>query len=152
MRHSTRHTDLDNLQQQMQEVRGALQEDVDEFVASTRKLTDWKEYVISHPVATTLAAAAVGYALFPTRKQIISPDAKALEKLARRNKLVVQANPTPQQRSGLGGKLFGLASSLLFRGLANYVGNRVTGMSAARESTTHGVAANHRESYQPSEF
>ena len=123
------------LQQQMRAVRGALEDNVDDFVESTKLLGDWKSYVYKYPVASVLATAAVGYLLVPNKRHIISPDADDLVRLAKRNKLVVQSNPKPQKQAGLTGTLFGLASSMLFRGLATYVGSQAgkfTGLTAVK--------------------
>lgn len=125
---------LDDLQMSMRNVRSLIEDDVDEFVESTRKLTDWKTYVRDYPVATTLLAAAVGYTLIPEAKQIVSPDADAIARLAKRNKLVVQVNPEPQKKAGLTGTLFGLASSMLFRGLATYLGNEAGRLAGHKAS------------------
>lgn len=124
-------TSLHEIQQKMQEVRGNFEENVDEFRQSTQKLVDWKTYVSDFPLASAGVAAVVGYLLVPSKKKIVSPDADEIVKLAKRNKLVVEMNPSPAQQRGMGGAIFGFASSLLFRGLTTYLGSQLGKMTNA---------------------
>jgi hypothetical protein len=109
---------------QMEAVRHELAEDVDDVVTSAGQAFDWREYVRRYPWAFLGAAAAVGYFVVPSREEIVSPDAETLLALARRNKLVVQANPTPQKRGGLAGTLFSIAANALVRGAVSYLGQQ----------------------------
>jgi hypothetical protein len=67
----------------------------------------------------------VGFLVVPQRAEIVSPSAEALEQLAKRNKLVVESNPTPQAKGGLVGALFGLMANAAVRGAMGYLGQNV---------------------------
>lgn len=141
---------LDDIQLKMQAVRDSLDYDVEEFRDSTRQLSDWKTYVRNYPWVSIGAAVAVGYIIVPAKKEIVSPDASELIKLAKKNKLVVQANPEPQKKSGLAGAIFGLASSMLVRGLATYAGGqlgKLTGQTAD-DTATHSAPNTVHHEYQ----
>jgi hypothetical protein len=84
----------------MAEVRLEFRDDVEDVINNARDLANWKSYVRSYPWLCLGAAAAVGYFMVPQRLEIRSPDVATLEKLAKRNKLVVDANPDPTPRSG----------------------------------------------------
>lgn len=122
------------LQSQMHGVRSRIEADVDQFRESTRKLTDWKSYIRAFPLTVSALGLAAGYMLVPHRKHIVSPDADTIARLAKRNKLVVQSNPKPEDRASLGGILFGLASSMLMRGVTTYVAGQVGRITAGLES------------------
>jgi hypothetical protein len=113
---------MTDLCRQMNEVRCNLGDDVEQLVESARNLSDWHTYVREHPWICLAGAAVAGYLIVPKRVELISPSADALEQLAKRNKLVVTADPQPQVRSGLGGALFGLVASAAVRGLLGYAG------------------------------
>jgi hypothetical protein len=97
-------------------------EDVDEVVHSTRQMFDWREYVRRYPWACMGIAAAVGYLVVPKRVELISPDTDTLLRLAKKNKLVVKASPTPHERSGITSTLFTLAANAAVRGVVSYLG------------------------------
>ncbi len=118
-------TEAMDLQQRMAVIRHDIDQDVCEIVESTRRAMDWKNYVRSHPFAVAACAAAAGYLIVPNRTQIVSPNANELEKLAKRNKLVVKQKPEAQVEVGVGGKLFTLVSNALMRAAFSYVGQKV---------------------------
>jgi hypothetical protein len=105
----------------MESVRGEIASDVDDMVTSAGRMFDWREYLRRYPWAFLGAAVAVGYFVVPSRKEIVSPDPETLLALAKRNQLVVQANPTPQKRGGLAGTLFSIAANALVRGALSYL-------------------------------
>ena len=115
----------DQIRTQMQWLRRSLDDDVDQIVESAREMTDWKNYLRRYPWASLTVAAAVGYLVVPNRIEIMSPDADTLLKLAKKNKLVINANPEPQKRSGIVGALFTLVAATATRGVTSYLGNKV---------------------------
>lgn len=123
-----------DISRQMEDVRSDLGDDVEELVESARTLTDWRHYVKQFPWACVGGAMALGFFIVPKRIELISPDADALEQLAKRNKLVVKSNPKPQAKSGVSGALFTFLATSLGRGAMAYVGHnigKVLGSSAA---------------------
>lgn len=114
-----------DISQRMEAVRSELGDDVEELVESARMLTDWRHYVRQFPWACMAGAAAIGFFVVPKRIEMISPDADALEELAKRNKLVVKSNPKAQAKSGVSGALFSLLASSAARGAMSYVGHNI---------------------------
>ena len=123
-------SDAGDICRQMDEVRRSLQSDVDQIIASTRTLADWRYYVRRYPWACLAAAAAAGFIVVPRRVEIVSPGAEAIEALARRNKLVVNAHPHRRAGGGLGGAVLGLLANAAARGV----------MGFARQSATQALA------------
>lgn len=119
--------DGERIRSRMAEVRRELDEDVNGIVENARTLTSWRYYVRKYPWACMAGAAALGYLAVPRQYEIHSPDAETLEKLARKNRLVVKHKPEVQARGGLVGGLFSLTSGLLVRGLLAYIGRKVGG-------------------------
>lgn len=107
--------------QEMKSVRSGLADDVDELVDSAGEMLDLRQYIKSFPWAFLGGAVALGYLVVPRRLEIVSPDRDALLELAKQNKLVVQANPTPRKRGGAVGTLFGFAANALARGAVGYI-------------------------------
>lgn len=110
---STDH-ELVQLQAKMQSVRDLLEEDVDEFVESTRKLADWKTYVRDFPLTTITVAAVAGYLMVP-----------GSQRSASQRQPCQSRDSQSQSSSTITGTLFGLASSMLVRAAASHLGNQV---------------------------
>src|SRR5437762_6297131 len=108
----------DEAQRQMREVRQELREDVQEIVVGAHKIGDWTVYVRAYPWLCVGAAVAAGFMLVPQRSVIVKPDAEGLIELARRNKLVVKMEETPQKqkRGGLLAQLLSMAAATLLQG------------------------------------
>lgn len=72
---------VEEIQQQMRQVRTELGNGVEELVANAqdvkswaREVTDWRHYVRNYPWACLGAAAAVGYLMVPSRSQVVVAD------------------------------------------------------------------------------
>ncbi len=115
------------IQRRMEAVRCDLAGDVDDVFRSARRLVDWQEYVARYPWACVGLAAAIGYLVVPQRPEIISPDVHTLLELAKRNKLVVKASPTPQQGGGPISRALTVAAA---RAALAYVGQKVGSIAA----------------------
>jgi len=111
----------DDISAKMRQVRVDLHDDMDNVVESAREMTDWKTYVHRYPWVCLGAAAAIGYLVIPAKVRVVSPDPKALLKLAKDNKLVVDADPTPKASSGIAGALFGFVANAATRAAIAYV-------------------------------
>lgn len=124
----------EEISRKMADVRQVLDEDIQSIAQSAKVMTDWTYYVKQYPWASVGAAAALGYLMVPNKVFITRPDADQLEKLAKRNKLVVKANPEPQAQTGIVGAIFSLVASMAMRGVMAYVGQqlgKVAGVKAA---------------------
>jgi hypothetical protein len=125
----------------MADVREVLDEDVKNIAQSAKVMSDWTYYVKQYPWTSVGIAATLGYLVVPNKVFITRPSADQLEKLARRNKLVVKTNPEPQAQKGIVGAVFSLVASMAVRGVMAYLGQqvgKVAGYKAAEpESGTY---------------
>jgi hypothetical protein len=132
----------------MADVREVLDDDIHNIAQSAKVMSDWTYYVKQYPWASVGVAATLGYLLVPNKVFITSPSADQLEKLAKRNKLVVKANPQPQAQAGIVGALFSLVASMAMRGAMAYVGQqlgKVAGVKAAEpDGAYRPVESQHR--------
>lgn len=113
------------IQHQMAQLRGEVREDVEDIFDSARAYSDWRYYVNRHPWICVGAAVAVGYFLVPARVEIRSPDVATLKKLARQNRLVVEANPAAQPRRSLLASAGSLLGSLVVRQAMSFAGQKL---------------------------
>jgi hypothetical protein len=125
----------ERIQRQMEDVRGQLNDDLEGVVDSAKELVDWRAHVRKHPWACVGAAVAIGYSVVPKRLELNSPDVDTLLELAKKNKLVVKANPTPQRRNTAASKLFTLVSHAAVRGGLAYLGQKL-GEIGSQQSVT----------------
>ena len=114
----------ERIRERMESVRSELDHDVDGVVRSAKRMIDWRVYVHKYPWACLGAAAAIGYLIVPRRLELNSPDADTLLELAKQNKLVIQANPSPQPQRGVAGMLIQLAADAAARGVLSYLGRQ----------------------------
>lgn len=127
----------EEVRQRMQEVRRNLKPEVDNIFSSARELTDWQYYVKRFPWASLACASALGYLIVPRKLQIVRPDAKTVEHLARSNRLVVEHKPKGTERPGLIGSALQLTSNMILRAGIAYLGQqagRLFGEQAAETS------------------
>ena len=93
--------DANVIRHEMANVRGALDENVDELVEGARNLTNWRYYVKAAPWGAVGAAAALGFMIVPKRVEIVQPNADEIAKLAKRHQIVVEhAAKSEARRSG----------------------------------------------------
>jgi hypothetical protein len=123
----------EQIQDQMHDLRGQLDNDLEQIVDSAKELTDWRTYVRRYPWACVGVAAAIGYLVVPSRMELESPDVNTLLKLAKKNKLVVEANPYPRRREGLGSTAFQFLLNAAGRSALGYLGQKA-GELAAEDS------------------
>ncbi|MHB8903468.1 MAG: hypothetical protein ACYC6Y_32285 [Thermoguttaceae bacterium] len=119
----------ESIQRRMEALRCRLDEDVDEVVDTARQYADWRFYVRSYPWACAALALGLGYMVVPRRVEVSSPDVGTLLELAKRNKLVVEAQPAPQVRNRAANQLFGYLMGAAARAAAAYLGQKVGGIS-----------------------
>lgn len=122
------------IQQEMLRVRRRLDCDVQETVAGAQQLTDWKYYLKNYPWHVCGAAAAIGYLAVSRPTRIVSPDAESLERLAKRNRLVVQQQPQPERSTSLAQSAGRLVGHMVLRAAVAWAGQqlgKVVGNEAA---------------------
>jgi hypothetical protein len=115
----------DEIRAELRRTRGRLACDVSVVADDARQLTDWRYYVRRFPWAVIGAAGALGYLAVPRRVEVRSPDVKTLEKLAKRNQLVVETKPQAAQRAGLMDTLLTMTGNVLLRAAVAYAGQHM---------------------------
>ncbi|QDU09821.1 hypothetical protein [Gimesia aquarii] len=105
----------EQIRQTMREIRHDLDDDVQQVKQSAHKLTSWRYYIKNHPWACVGVAAAIGYLVVPKKLNIQSLDAKTIEKLAKKNRLVVEHKPKAQAKNNLIRGAFTFLSGLALR-------------------------------------
>ncbi len=124
----------ERIRSRMESIRGQLDQDVDDVVESAKSMIDWRVYVSEYPWACLGAAVAIGYLVVPRQLEVNRPDADTLLELAKGNKLVVSANPSPQPSRGVAGMLFHVAAKAAVRGALSYLGQQL-----GKRSAQHGA-------------
>jgi len=113
----------------MQITRLRVRAEVHEVVDGARQLADWRFYPRQFPWLTLGAAACVGFAAMPRRREqveMVMPDVKALEAFARQHKLVIEPGESKARKAGVMGALLATAGSALFRVGVAYAGRELT--------------------------
>lgn len=126
----------DRIQRRMEDVRGHLDEDVNDVVDSAKELVDWRAYVRKYPWACLGTAVAIGYILVPQRLELNNPDVDTLLELAKRHKLSVTANPTPERRNATVSKVFSLITQAAVRGGLSYLGQKLRKIGSQQTGQT----------------
>ena len=114
-----------DVRRRMRRIRRQLPTDVDRIVDGARQLVDWKHYVQQYPWASAALAAAIGYLVVPRRPQVISPDAAVIEKLAKRQRLMIEPASAAKIKPGLLDSMLGVAGNMLFRAGVAYAGQQL---------------------------
>jgi hypothetical protein len=97
-----------------------------QIAGQARELTDWRHYLQRYGRVTLGLCALFGYAMVPRRVEIITPDAETLEKLAKRQRLVVEPRPAATEKRKLLDTALSLGSSMLLRAGIAYAGQRMS--------------------------
>ena len=118
------------IRQRMEEVRGNLDEDIQDIVEGARDMRDWRSYVRSYPWVGLGAALAAGYLIVPRRPRRWQPDAQTLAELADPSRLLA-TSPVPA-RGHTRGILLAFVGNLVMRGIASYVGQQAGALFAAQ--------------------
>ena len=103
------------IRRSMAYVRHELDEEASDIRESAQTLSDWHYYIKNYPWACVGAAAVIGYLVVPRKLVIERPDPETLEKLARKNHLVVDRKPEKQAKSGLIGTAFSFVGGLVLK-------------------------------------
>jgi hypothetical protein len=120
-----RERSAEDLRAQMREIRGKLPQDVRDIVSGAKQLTDWRFYVRQFPWGSLATAATLGYLAVPRRVEVVRPDIKTLEELAKRQKLVVEPQRRVEQKPGLVESALNIAGNMILRAGLAYVGQQV---------------------------
>lgn len=116
---------VEQIQRQMRQIRLHLDDDVGGIVAGAQQMTDWRRYVAAFPWGSVAAAVAVGYLVVPRKTEIVRPDVETLEKLAKRQQLVVEPNAAAHARKpSMAETAFNLLGNMIVRAGIAYAGQQ----------------------------
>ena len=124
-RRSVSNSESDAIRRQMASIRRELDEDVGAVVEQAKELTDWRNFVKRHPFLSVTAVAAIGYLVVPQRLNVISPSAEALEKLAKKNRLVVKPKTDDRRQASVASPIVNLVVGAIFRSALTMAGEQV---------------------------
>lgn len=128
--------EADEIRRRMAELRGMLRRDAQATADELRQLTDWRYYVKSYPWACAAVAAAIGYLLVPRRVEVVQPTSETLAELARRHRLVVTPDASPQPKGGLLVAALTAVGGLVARTAFDYLGQQARKMFVQRAAGT----------------
>ena len=117
--------EAEKLRAQMANIRRDLSEDVEAVVENAKELTEWRNFVKRHPVLSVSAAAAIGFLLVPKRLNVMSPDARDLERLAKRNRLVVKPKAEVKRQAGMVRPVVNVVAGAVLRSCATMAGQHL---------------------------
>ena len=133
----------EEIRAELQRTRGRLLDEAIAVRGGARELADWRYYVRRFPWAALGAAGALGYLAIPRRLEIMSPDAKTLETLAKKNHLVVETKPQAAQKTSLVDTMLTMTGNVLLRAGTAYVGQQLGKLfgEAAADTPPHKASA-----------
>ena len=127
-------SDPQYIREQMARIRHNLDEEVDSVVERAKELTDWRNFVRRHPLISVSAAAALGFVAVPRRLNVMSPDARTLERLAKQDRLVVKPKSEIRKQSGLLAPVMGLVATAILRNGMTMAGQHLGNFLAQQQS------------------
>lgn len=125
----------------MKRLRNELDGDVHQIKQSAATLSDWQYYIRNYPWMSLGGAALVGYLLVPKRLEIQRPDAETIEKLARKNRLVVEHQPRKHASKGGLQTVASFVTRLIIKAATAQLMHHFANGIASQESTTNSVAS-----------
>src|SRR5580704_2192922 len=116
----TRHPEtIDQVREEMRQIRSNLDDEVATFVESTRGMLDWRSYVRRSPWLCLGAAALTAYLLIPSKPKVVSPTPEQLAELAKHSRVTFPEAGVQAKAKSVGRELAGVALGILVRaGLA----------------------------------
>lgn len=119
----------DTMQERMQEIRGDIDQGLEDVSASARSMVDWKHYVKTYPWLCMGAAAALGFLSVPKRSRTVPASAASPTKSPETDHRV--ADSAPSAVRGVVDLLVATAVSLAVRETVAYVGHAAAGLMGA---------------------
>jgi len=110
---------IEQVREEMRQIRSNLDDEVATFVESTRGMLDWRSYVRRSPWLCLGAAALTAYLLVPSKPKVVSPTPEQLAELAKHSRVTFPEAGVQAKAKSLGRELAGVALGMLVRaGLA----------------------------------
>jgi len=107
---------IEQVREEMRQIRSNLDDEVATFVESTRVLFDWRAYVRRTPWLCLGAAFLAGYLVVPSKPKVVSPTPEQLAELARHSRVTIPEGGVQAKAKSLGRELAGVALGMLVRG------------------------------------
>lgn len=106
---------IEQVREEMRQIRSNLDDEVATFVQSTRGLFNWRSYVGHAPWLCLGAAALAAYLVVPSKSKVVSPTPEQFAELAKHARVTL-ADTGPQAKvKSLGRELAGVALGMLVR-------------------------------------
>jgi hypothetical protein len=106
---------IEQVREEMRQIRSNLDDEVETFVQSTRGLFDWRSYVRHAPWLCLGGAALAAYLIVPSKPKVVSPTADQLAELAKHSRVTIADSGPQQKAKSLGRELAGVAIGMLVR-------------------------------------
>jgi hypothetical protein len=123
---------IDELLSRMEAIRGRLDDDARAAQQSLHEMTDWRNVVRRHPLATMAAAAVVGYILVPKRVTQPQLTAEQIKQLSRAKTVIVTQEASA--KPGLLGTFAAIAGAALTRAATSFITEKVSHFTAQRQN------------------
>jgi hypothetical protein len=110
---------IEQVRQEMRQIRSNLDDEVATFVRNTRVLFDWRSYVRHAPWLCMGAAALAAYLVVPSKSKVVAPTPEQLAELAKHSRVTFAESDPQAKAKSLGRELAGVALGIVLRaGLA----------------------------------
>jgi hypothetical protein len=106
---------IEQVREEMRQIRSNLDDEVETFVQSTRGMFDWRSYVRHAPWLCLGAAAVAAYLVVPSKAKVVSPTPEQMAELAKHAKVTLGESVTQEKSKSLGRELAGVAVGLIVR-------------------------------------
>lgn len=117
--------EAENLRKRMAAIRRDVDGEVGAVVEHAKEMADWRNFVKRHPLASVGAATAIGFLLVPRRLEVMSPSSRELEKLAKRNRLVVKPRGEVKKQAGMVSPLVNFVTGAVVRSCVSLAGQHL---------------------------
>ena len=106
---------IEQVREEMRQIRSNLDDEVATFVKSTRGMLDWRSYVAHSPWLCLGAAALAAYLVVPSKAKVVSPSPEQLAELSKHARVTLADLGHEPKAKSLGRELAGVALGLLVR-------------------------------------
>jgi hypothetical protein len=107
---------IEQVREEMREIRSNLDDEVATFVQNTKVLFDWRSYLKNSPWLGIGAAALIGYLVVPSKPKVVSPSPEQLAEMAKHARVVVGDPPSANNEKTLAREMAGMALGIALRG------------------------------------
>jgi hypothetical protein len=106
---------IEQVREEMRQIRSNLDDEVATFVHSTKVLFDWRSYIRHAPWLCLGAATVAGYLLVPSKPRVVTPTADQMAELAKHSRVTIPEGGVQAKAKSLTQELAGVALGMLVR-------------------------------------